>query len=281
VIGLGLRFRPASEFRDRAAKVLSTNGGLPADSLALHLFRLRQVLPPSLAERLVAEVLGRDAEFERDASGRWRYRPAGAWPGTVRLGDLTYCVVDIETTGGAPWNGHRVTEIGAVKIRGGRVVDRFVTLVNPERPIPGYVRELTGITDEMVAGAPRFADLVPTLRAFLEGSVFVGHNAGFDWRFLDAECARATGLRMEGVRLCTLRISRRLYPELEGRSLPALADALGVPMAGRHRAGDDADATASLFLRFLDRLEEFGVEDWAGLEAFLASRRYPGGGSGA
>lgn len=271
MIGLGLRFRPRLELRDRAARILG-GGPLPPEELALRLFELRQV-PATLAERLVWEVLKGDAEFRRENGGPWAYLPAGAWSPTVCLDALTYSVVDVETTGGAPWLGHRLMEVAAIRLQGGRVVERFHALVNPERPIPPFVRRLTGITQAMVEGAPRFKDVAGALQAFLTGSVFVAHNAVFDWRFIEAESERASGLRMEGTRLCTLRLARRLYPELIRGSLDALAEHFAVPIEARHRAGDDAGATALLFLRFLERLAELGVRDWAALQAFLTQRR--------
>lgn len=276
MIGLGLRFRPGRELRDRAARILG-RGALPAEELALRLFRLRHV-PTPLAERLVEEVLKGDPEFRRDGRGAWRYRPAGVWPPEISLDELTYCVVDVETTGGAPRRGHRLLEVAAVRVRGAEIVDRFVALVNPERPIPPFVGRLTGITEAMVANAPRFADIAAPLQAFLSGSVFVAHNAAFDWKFLEAESERVSGLCMEGTRLCTLRLARRLYPELARGSLGVLAEHFAVPLEMRHRAGHDARATALLLLRFLARLRELGVTDWASLEAFLRQRRDVHGG---
>lgn len=278
MIGLGLRFRPGRDLRDRAARILGRSA-LPSEILALQLFRLRQV-PGPLADRLVHEVLKGDPEFRREDAGVWRYCPPGAWSPTMRLAELTYSVVDVETTGGAPRRGHRVLEVAAVKVRGGELVGRFVALVNPERPIPPFVRRLTGITDAMLANAPRFADVAGSLQAFLAGSVFVAHNAAFDWKFLEAESERVSGLRMEGTRLCTLRLARRLYPELLRGSLGALAEHFAVPLEVRHRAREDAGATALLFLRFLARLGELGVTEWGLLEAFLTPRRN-GRGDGA
>jgi DNA polymerase-3 subunit epsilon len=191
----------------------------------------------------------------------------------VRLDALTYSVVDVETTGGAPWHGHRLLEVAAVRLQGGRVVARFHALVNPERAIPPFVRRLTGITEAMVEQAPRFREVAGALQDFLAGTVFVAHNAVYDWRFIEAESERASGLRMEGTRLCTLRLARRLYPQLVRGSLDALAEHFAVPIEARHRAGDDAGATAILFLRFLERLAELGVHDWAALQAFLTQRR--------
>ncbi|MBI4513131.1 MAG: 3'-5' exonuclease, partial [Gemmatimonadetes bacterium] len=270
MIGPGLRFRETSPIRDRAARLLAA-GALTSDMLAARLFGIRRA-PRWLADRLVGEALAGDPGFRIDSAGLWRYRPPTPLLPPLALDRASFCVVDFETTGGNPWNGHRVTEIGAVKVREGRAVDRFVTLVNPERAIPPFVRRLTGITDDMVAVAPRFAEVLAALQSFVSGTIFVAHNAAFDWKFLDAESRRASGLRLEGTRLCTLRLARRLVPELDRRSLDALAWHFGVSVGSRHRAGDDAQATALIFLRLLERLRERGVRDLSGLQEYLRSR---------
>ena len=162
-----------------------------------------------------------------------------------------------------------MTEVAAVRVREGRVVDSFESLINPQRPIPPTVSRLTDITDEMVAGAPTFNQVAEPLRQALEGAVFVAHNVSFDWRFLAAEFQRCLGGRLGGERLCTLRIARRLHPELQRRSLHALADYYAITADRWHRAGPDARATAELLGHFLKRLGEEGVENWGCLQAYL------------
>jgi DNA polymerase-3 subunit epsilon len=190
----------------------------------------------------------------------------------MRLGEVDFVVVDVEATGGSPVRGDRVTEVAAVRVQGGCVVECFETLVNPERPIPPTFSALTNITEEMVAGAPRFREVAEPLREALEGAVFVAHNAGFDWRFIHAEFERCTGARLGGERLCTLRMARRIHPELSRRSLRVLADYYSISAETWHRAGADARTTAELFIRFLHRLGEEGVESWGGLQEFLKPR---------
>lgn len=182
-------------------------------------------------------------------------------------------MVDVETTGGSAAQGHRVTEVAAVRVSAGVITETYSTLVNPGRSIPSMIVSLTGITDEMVRGAPRFHEVAPRVTEVLRGRVFVAHNAGFDWGFLCAEMDRATGRRLAGRQLCTVRLARKLLPELPSRSLDALALYFGLEIEARHRALDDAIATAEVLIRFIEVLREREVEDWEALQALLARRK--------
>lgn len=174
--------------------------------------------------------------------------------GATPLDALDFVVVDVETTGGGSLRADRITEIAAVHVRNGVVIEEFETLINPQRSIPPMITALTNITWEMVRHAPRFADICDRLIPFLDGKVFVAHNAEFDWRFVTTEIARATGQRLEGERVCTVRLARSLLPELRSRRLDALAHYYGITIEGRHRAGGDARATAKLLVRLLREL---------------------------
>jgi len=193
--------------------------------------------------------------------------------GARLLREESWVVVDVETTGGTPARGHRVTEVAAVRVQGGRIADTFCSLVNPERPIPGMITSLTGISNLMVAEQPRFAQVARQLSGALEGCVFVAHNAAFDWRFVSHEMQMATGMTLSGRQLCTVRLSRRLLPQLPSRSLDGLASWFGVEVENRHRALDDAVATAHVLIRLLDMLEDQGVTDWDGLQGVLRRRK--------
>jgi DNA polymerase-3 subunit epsilon len=189
------------------------------------------------------------------------------------LRKLEYVVVDVETTGGAFSGGHRVTEVAAVRVRGdGRPVAEFATLVNPCRPIPPFITALTRITREMVADAPLFEEIAAPLRAFLADAVFVAHNAPFDWRFLCDELRRAEGRPLRGRVLCTVRLARRVVPEVSRRSLDALQWFFGIENEARHRAWGDARATARIFKRLLDRIDERDITRWSELETLLARK---------
>lgn len=165
--------------------------------------------------------------------------------------DQSYAVVDVETTGGRGEH-HRVTEIGAVKVRNGRIVDRFETLLNPQRSIPPAIRRLTGITPDMVAGAPYFADVADELAAFLDGAIFVAHNVDFDYRFVGQEFRRL-GRPFRYPRLCTCASMRRLFPGRPSYSLAALCREFDIPLRNHHRALCDAEAAAELLLLVNER----------------------------
>ena len=189
------------------------------------------------------------------------------------LAALSWVVVDVETTGGNPYSGHRITEIAAVTVRDGRVQEAvFETLVNPERSIPPMITALTNITWEMVRDKPRFREICPDLVRALEGHVFVAHNAAFDWKFVTAEVERASGQRIDGRRLCTVRLARRLLPQLPRRSLDWVARHYGVDISARHRAAGDAIATAHCLVRLLKDAESRGIRTWGELEMLLNAR---------
>jgi len=192
-----------------------------------------------------------------------------------RLRALEYAVVDVETTGGSASMGHRITEVCAVCLDGaGNRVEEFRTLVNPLRPIPPSVTRLTNITDSMVRDAPRFGEIVDDLHRVLDGRVFVAHNAGFDWRFVTVEMETTRGRRPPSPHtLCTVRMARRLVPEIRSRSLDALSWFFGIDNEARHRAWGDARATAQIFRRLLDRLEEHEIHELAELESFLKPKK--------
>lgn len=162
-----------------------------------------------------------------------------------------YAIVDIETTGGYASN-HRITEIAIYFHDGMQITDSFHSLVNPGRNIPYYITGLTGITSEMVFGAPSFRELAPEIFKKLDGKVFVAHNAHFDYSFLKKEFEQA-GIQWQSRKLCTVRLSRKIIPGLRSYSLGSLAESLGIPIANRHRAGGDASATAKIFDQLLQR----------------------------
>ncbi|MBX2968797.1 MAG: GIY-YIG nuclease family protein [Cyclobacteriaceae bacterium] len=165
-----------------------------------------------------------------------------------------YAIVDIETTGGYADN-HRITEIAIYHHNGIEVTDHFYTLVNPGRKIPYYITGLTGITTEMVAEAPPFEEVADSIMTLLEGRVFVAHNAHFDYSFLKKEFELA-GISWQSKKLCTVRLSRKIIPGLRSYSLGSLAESLGVGIQNRHRAGGDAEATAKIFSKLLNRDKE-------------------------
>ena len=189
------------------------------------------------------------------------------------LASLSFAVVDVETTGGRPHAGDRITEIAVVTVKDGAVAGVFETLVNPERSIPPFITRLTNISWEMVRDKAPFRDVCADIVSALEGHVFVAHNANFDWRFVCAEVGRSSGRELTGRRLCTVRLARRLLPQLRSRSLDWVARHYDVeiPHGMRHRAAGDALATAHCLLRLLDDAKSHGCARWSDLERFLAS----------
>jgi DNA polymerase-3 subunit epsilon len=162
-----------------------------------------------------------------------------------------YAIVDIETTGGYA-AGHRITEIAIYHHDGIRITDTYHTLVNPGRNIPYYITGLTGITSEMVLGAPTFDQLSKEIFQRLDGKIFVAHNAHFDYSFLKKEFEQA-GINWQTKKLCTVRLSRKIIPGLRSYSLGSLAESLGISVLNRHRAGGDAAATVKIFDQLLQR----------------------------
>ncbi|WP_193226675.1 exonuclease domain-containing protein [Pseudoalteromonas distincta] len=157
-----------------------------------------------------------------------------------------YSVVDIETTGGLK-GGNRITEIGIVKVRHGKVIDTWTSLVNPERHIPGFITSLTGISDSMVYNAPVFADIVKPLLDKLAGSIFVAHNVNFDYGFIKKECEVA-GHFFKMPKMCTVVESRKAFKGLKSYSLGNLSAHFNLNLTSHHRALADATATAELLL---------------------------------
>src|SRR5213078_791376 len=149
-----------------------------------------------------------------------------------------FAVVDVETTGGrgGAQNGGRILEVAVAILEGGTVHLAFEALLDPGIPIPPWVARLTGITDGLVVGRPRFEDVAAGLGRALEAGVFVAHNARFDWRFLAVECATVGVPAPVGKPLCTVRLTRRLVPELRHRGLDHVAAFFGVDNPARHRA---------------------------------------------
>lgn len=231
---------------------------------------LLKLLPPEL----VGDVSARSARGVRLTLRRPPPPPPLEDRPDDLLRRLEYVVVDLETTGGAPSRGHRITEIAAVRMRGtGEIIDEFATLVNPQRPIPRFITELTRITPEMVQRAPVFADVADRVRRILAGAVFVAHNAAFDHRFLKVELARLGQQdALRGRTLCTVRLARRTVPEVTHRSLDALSYFFGLENEARHRAYGDARVTVDILRRLLDRAEEHEVQCWQELERLLRRR---------
>ncbi len=175
------------------------------------------------------------------------------------LHDVTFCVFDLETTGGSV-DSCSITEIGAVKVRGGEVLGTFQTLVNPGCAIPPNITVLTGITDSLVMRAPSMEQVLPAFLEFMGGSVVVGHNVRFDWGFLSAAVRRWGGPMLGNQRVDTLGLARRLLVDETPRfGLGELARRYRLPHQPTHRALDDAQATTDLLHLLIERASAWGV----------------------
>ncbi|WP_083273296.1 PolC-type DNA polymerase III [Geosporobacter ferrireducens] len=178
-----------------------------------------------------------------------------------------YVVFDIETTGLSSKHD-KITEIGAVKIENGQIIDRFHTFVDPIIPIPENIVKLTGITDEMVKGQPTIDKILPEFLKFTEGAVIVAHNAVFDVSFIKENC-HLYGYSFDHPIVDTLPLAKVLLPKLKKYRLNVVAEALDVTLKNHHRAVDDAEATAQIFLKFLNMAAEKGVHYLRDLNALF------------
>lgn len=171
----------------------------------------------------------------------------------------TYCVVDIEATGGNHKNG-RIIEVGIVKVVEGNMTDELSILINPEQAMDAYVSKLTGITDQDLVGAPLFKEVAEEIRAFLGDSIFVAHNATFDYAYLRTELRNA-GIEYASDQLCTVDLSRKVFPDEESHSLGKICRSLGLEVTNRHRALGDAISAAKLLQRLLVEDSDGDIEE--------------------
>lgn len=251
-----------TEFRAEAhAFLLGHDRPLPTPAIARRLFGARRHEMPE-TQVVVRALLSSDPRFVHTHDNCWSV--VGAPAVARRLDEATFAVVDLETTGSVI-GIDEIIEIGIVMVRGGRIVRRHETLIWTDRTIPPWVARLTGLANADLEGAPTFSDVADELLALLEGSVFVAHDIRFDLPFLRWEFGRRGLARPAVTGLCTLQLSRDLWPDLESRSLSDLARRFGVGHENPHRAAADAGATAGVLLEALAEAERRGVTDLAQL----------------
>lgn len=182
-----------------------------------------------------------------------------------------FIVTDVETTGLNPFI-HRITEIALLKVFNGEIIDEYSALIDPCQFIPPHIIHLTGITNEMVYGKPKFNEIIPDIKNFIgcdngdpvhENSAIIlaGHNISFDRKFIDSSFTRAGAAKLNIKPLCTCRLARRLHRSLPSKSLSSLSKFLGITNKNQHRAMGDARAAALIMIDFLDKLvEEYEIE---------------------
>ncbi len=216
---------------------------------------------PGLAKLLVSDIIENDPRLMLNED---TVELVENGPENRLLEETDYVVFDFETTG-AKTPPCRVTEIGACKVRNREIVDDYQTLVNPETPIPEFISNLTNITNAMVKTAPKFAEVISEFMEFVGDSVLVAHNAPFDMRFLNHEIKRIhSDYRIANPYLCTVKLSRKLVPEVDNHRLNTMANYYSIDLTNHHRASADANATAKIFINLLGKLEEKGVKDLVG-----------------
>jgi DNA polymerase-3 subunit epsilon len=165
-----------------------------------------------------------------------------------------YAIVDIETTGGYA-AAHGITEIAILIFDGKKVTGKFETLINPGQPIPRFIQSMTGITNEMVAEAPRFEEVAETIFELLKENIFIAHNVNFDYSFVKSHLLKA-GFDLQSKKLCTVRLSRKIFSGFQSYSLGNLCRSLKINVNNRHRAGGDVEATVRIFKKLLQNDHE-------------------------
>jgi DNA polymerase III subunit epsilon len=254
---------------DRLVELVEArHGPVPAEDAACTLYSLRHV-PAGLARSLLADVV------EGDARLSWRGANVGLAerPGTaLAIESATYVVVDLETTGLSPGSSS-ICEIGAVRVRGFELGERFETLVNPRRPLPAAIAALTGIDPSELRGAPPVELAVRRFLEFAGDAVLVAHNARFDIGFLDREVERLTGRRIAAPVVDTVWLARRVLAGRVARvGLASLAHFFGTSTRPCHRALADAEATAEILLALIGLAQERGASTVAELADLAAPR---------
>jgi DNA polymerase-3 subunit epsilon len=265
---MGLSAHPQSTLLDRVLETLR-EGPRAAAALCHRVLGLPGA-QEAVCERIAIALLGADPRVRQLADGRWGLVPEAQ--GSPLLDEIAFAVVDVETTGMRAGASDRITEIAVVVVHGGRREVVFDSLVNPGRPIPPAICAITNITNDMVQRAPTFAEVADQVLAALAGRVFVAHNARFDWGFISAEVRRARDLALDGPRLCTVRLARRLVKGVRSCGLDNLTQYFGFANPARHRAAGDALVTADLLDRLLRLAQEEGARTLQDLTA-IATRR--------
>lgn len=254
---------------ETVALLRSFGGRASAVSIVDFVMKIRRP-DPYLAKLLVMDLIARDPRLTLNEDTVELTADAHA---DRELRDAEFVVFDLETTG-AKVPPCRITEIGAYRVRSGEVTDEFQTLVNPEISIPPFITQLTGINDEMVRDAPLFADVAHDLLGFIGDSILVAHNSGFDMRFLNHEIGRVfPNYRVANPCLCTVKLSRKLLPDIVNHKLKTVAEHYSIDLTNHHRAAADAHATAHIFVNLLAKMAENGITDLSGVRK-MGSRKH-------
>lgn len=251
---------------DETLELIRAQGGRASfPAIAESIFLLSNI-DPELAASMVGELVKNDPRFILETD----HLAAAEDSNSALLSDLEFVVVDVEATHERRTPA-RIIEIGAYRVRGDEILDKFETLINPEAVVPRFLTNLTGISTEMLLTAPKFADVADEWLDFIGDAVLVAHNANFDLPLMNREIARVfPGHRLRNAHLCTVDLARRLVPRVESHGLDSLVAYFGFEVPRRHRAADDALATARVFLRLLDDLSANSILTLAEARRFQA-----------
>lgn len=237
-------------------KLLKSSGGIA--SVVEVVDQVMNIEPPepALAKKLVSDLIKNNPRFQLNGD---KVELVKNYFGNRTLDQTKFVVFDLETTGTKSFC--RVIEIGAYRVENRKIVDEFQTLVNPEILIPKFITKLTNITDKMVGDAPKFAEIISDFMEFIGDSVLVAHNASFDMRFLNYEISRIySNRRLANFYLCTVSLSQTLLPLIDNHRLNTVANYYSIDLNNHHRAGSDALATAKIFIKLLENLDEKVIE---------------------
>jgi DNA polymerase III subunit epsilon len=242
----------------RAHELLESIGQPVSEDLLLqHLFGVIESMGKNAVWlTLLRRALQSSSLFEQTSEDQWALL---AWRSTHQpLREIEFVILDTETTGLRPGH-HRVIEVAGIRMRAGEVVGSFQSLLNPGMRLPAFIVQFTGITQEMVAKAPKAPEVFPDFLHFIDGAIIVGHNIGFDIGFLSYE-AQLLGYDFPIDGLDTILLARRFLPGLRRFKLDKVADHLKIPTANRHRALGDAKVTAAIFMKLLELAEQQGIQ---------------------
>ena len=252
--------------------LIANDGRAAFTEIADVVFRLSHA-GEELAALLVADLIRNDPRFRIEAA---HLAIVDDDTELRSLNEIDFVVLDVEAIV-ARTQPAQIIELGAYRVRGGQIMDDFQTLINPEARLPRFIATMTGISDEMLAAAPKFAEIIGAWLAFAADAVLVAHNSSFDLPLLNREIARVfPGYRLRNHELCTVNLARHLVLNSDGHNLDALADHFGIENPERHRAAGDALTTARILLHLLDQLEASGVRTLAAARTFRADAETPG-----
>lgn len=247
---------PDSKLIEETFELVRENGGRASFAeITDSILRLSNA-DDHLAASLVADLIRHDPRFVVETD---HLRAVDDQRDLQSLVETEFVVLDVEAVHDRKTPA-RIIEVGAYRVRGGEILDEFQTLINPETGVPRFVTALTGISVEMLTNAPLFTDIAEDWLHFIGDAVLVAHNSSFDVPLLNREIARVyPGYRLRNCELCTVDLARRLVPQIESYKLDSLAAYFNFEIPRRHRAADDALATARVFLRLLNELSTNGI----------------------